>query len=125
MEAEESEFGLDREDGIVVKIGNTLSLFLVATFFLMFTAVAFFVDGPLWVLLPFQLVIEICWTFWMLALLRVWFRWQWLHNLFMRSEKRFMLVVRLAIYMLPFFTIGTLVLVWYLTQIGILPVRPK
>ncbi|MGZ0166200.1 MAG: hypothetical protein ACKVII_19940 [Planctomycetales bacterium] len=125
MTLPESEFGFDRDRSFGSKIGNTFLLLVIGVVFFLFTALAFHPKENPWWLILLEIAIEICWTFWLSAIAFVWFDIPWLRYVYLRCEKRFVGLAKIAIWGLPFFAIGTYGLVWYLFHIGILPLAPR
>ena len=122
MPHDSSELGLDRDHGIATRLGRSLLLIVLGGFFIIFTALVFAPGWDNWWQALAKLAIEVCWSFWVLALLFVWWKPQWLRSLYLHSEKR---MLRLATFfkwggMLLF--ILTFVLYGILFQIGVLPV---
>ncbi len=104
----ESRFEFDRNRNVTTKIGRTCVLLIVAVFFLVFTAIAFhpWPNVRWWRQALFKLAIEICWTFWTLAILYVWFDWKWLQSFYLRSERHFIRLLMIAL------AVGAAAMIW-------------
>ncbi len=123
MPHQQSEFEFDRRRSVTAKIGRTFLLLLVGAFFGIFTALVFHAQGNPWWLALLKVAIEICWTFWLFAVLYVWFEWPWLRALYLHSERRFLRLATVAKWGLPLLVVGAIAFVWYLHHVGVLPAR--
>jgi len=121
----DSEFKFEEERTLGTKLWRTFLLFVVGGFFLIFAALVFGPWEKAWWLIALKVAVEICWSFWLLALLYVWFEWPWLRTIYLHSERRFVRLARLSTWMLPVFAAVTIGLVVCLFRIGILPLPPK
>ncbi len=125
MPESQDNFGFDRHRTFARKLGRTFLLMLIGVFFLIFTALAFYPkENAWWLILP-KLAIEVCWTFWLSAVLFVWFDVPWLRLFYTHCERRFLTLVSIAKWVLPIIAVGAIGLVWYLHHIGVLPVRAR
>ena len=125
MPTRRSEFDFHKRRTLGVKLGRTFLLMIAGAFFLIFTALVFHPDNNPWWLILLKIALEICWTFWLFAVLYVWFEWTWLRLLYSHSERRFLALAHIAKWALPFFAVITIGFIWYLTRIGVLPLPPK
>ena len=90
MPTRRSEFDFHKRRTLGVKLGRTFLLMIAGAFFLIFTALVFHPDNNPWWLILLKIALEICWTFWLFAVLYVWFEWTWLRLLYSHSERRFL-----------------------------------
>jgi hypothetical protein len=93
MERKPSHFGFDNDRSLSAKLGRTFLLLVLAGFLLIFTVLAFGLNGNLWWRIPAHVALEVCWTFWLLALIENWWAPQWLHRLFLHAESRMVWLV--------------------------------
>ncbi len=121
----EFEFQFDRNRTLRVKLGRTFLMLVVGVFFLIFTVLLAAAGGNQWWLIALRVAVHISWTFWALGLLQIWFNWTWLNSLYRTSEKHFVHLAELTVWLLPVAVIGAVALVWYLVHIGVLPVQPR
>jgi hypothetical protein len=125
MVFDRSELNLDRPATVVEKLGLTVLFLTLGGFFFIFTCLVFAGDGDLWWKIPAQIAIEICWTFWVLGLLFVWWRPALLRRFYLSAERRMMRLARVLVWIAVVLFVFALVLVGVLIQFEILPVRPK
>lgn len=114
MDQEPSHFGFDDDRSLSAKIGRMFLLLLMAGFLLMFTALAFGLPGNLWWKIPAHIAIEICWTFWLLAMVVNWWMPRRLRRLFRHAEKRMVRLMTLLRSLLigVFVLAGIAAIVW-------------
>ena len=125
MLEESSQLGFDRDRSIANKLGRTLLLFVLGGFFLIFTGLAFAPGWNPWWQLAAKIVIEVCWSFWLLALIFVWWMPTWVRWLYLYAEGKMMRLAVLLKWVAPPLFFGAIALLWYLHHVGILPVQPR
>lgn len=125
MSEQKSKFEFDRRRTIISKIGRAFLLLLVGAYFGMLTVIVFLAQNNAWWLVLCKIAIEVCWTFWLFAILYVWFDWAWLRTLYLHAERRLLRLTTFVKWVLPLFIVSVIGFVWYLHQIGILPLPPK
>lgn len=121
----ESKLGFDRNRTVVEKLYRTLVLLLLAGFFGIFTILVVSLVTDAWAKFVAETVLEICWVFWGLAMVFVWWRPRWLRSHYLHAEHRMLrlgTVLKFAAAILFVVAVG---LVTYLTWIGVLPLEPR
>jgi hypothetical protein len=82
------------------------------------------IDDPWWRFAA-QGALEICWVFWFLAIVFVWWMPRWLRSRYLHAESRMVLLGTMLKYAAGALFLIAIVLVTYLIQIGVLPAQPK
>jgi hypothetical protein len=77
----------------------------------------------LWWRVLAEFAIEVCWSFWALALLFVWWKPRWLRSLYLHSEKRMLRLATFLKWAGILLFIFAVVLIAILFQSGVLPVN--
>lgn len=120
-----SRLGLDRNRTVGEKLFRTLVLLLLGAFFGIFTAlVVTLVDDPWWKFAA-EGVLEICWVFWLLAVVFVWWMPRWLQSHYLHAETRMVRLGTVLKYAAAILLLIAIVLITYLVQIGVLPAQSK
>ena len=119
-----SELDLDRPATAGEKLQLTVLFLTLGGYFFIFTCLIFVGDGNVWWRIPAEIAIEICWTFWVLGLLFVWWRPPLLRRLYLSAEKRMMRLARLLKWIAVVLFVLALLLVGGLIHFGVLPIRP-
>lgn len=122
---QESTLGFDRDRRISSKLGRTLLLIVLGGFFLIFTALIFAPGWNPWWRALTKIVIEVCWSFWVIAMVFVWWSPQWLRSIYLHAERRMLLLTRLLFWVATILLVIAIALYSYLTHIGVLPLQPK
>jgi len=124
-ESSESKLGLDRNRTVGEKLYRTLVLLLLAGFFGIFTALVVTLVTDPWAKFAAESLLEVCWVFWFLAMIFVWWKPRWLRSRYLHAENRMLrlgTVLKFAAVVLFVVSVG---LVGYLLHIGVLPLEPK
>jgi hypothetical protein len=124
-EEESSQLGLDADRSIPAKLGRTLMLFVLAGFCFIFTALVFGPGWNPWWQLVAEVAIEICWSFWCLALVCVWWQPNWLRRHYLHAERKMLGLAALLKYAIIPLLLLAIILIAYLTHIGVLPVPAR
>lgn len=121
----ESKLGLDRNPGVGEKLFQTLVLLVLGGFLAIFTTLVLVLVVDAWASFAAQTALEICWVFWFLALVFIWWRPRWLRVRYLRAEARMVSLGTVLKFAAGILFIIAVVLVTYLVQIGVLPLDPK
>ena len=125
MSDQPNKLGLDHNRSVGEKLFRTLVLTLLGGFFAIFTAlVVTLVDDPWWKFAA-EGVLEICWVFWLLAVVFVWWMPRWLQSHYLHAETRMVRLGTVLKYATVVLVLVAVVLITYLIQIGVLPAQPK
>jgi hypothetical protein len=124
-EVPESTFGLDRNRTVGKKLFRTLVLLLLAGFFGIFTALVVSLVTEPWAKFVAKSVLEICWVFWFLAMVFVWWTPRWLRSHYLHAEHRMLRLATVLKFAAAILFVVAVGLVTYLIQIGVLPLEPK
>jgi len=120
-----SKLGLDRNRTVGEKLFRTLVLILLGGFFGIFSAlVVTLIDNPWWKFAA-ESVLEICWVFWFLAIVFVWWMPGWLQSRYLHAETRMLRLGTVLKYTAAVLFLVAIAFITYLVQIGILPAQPK
>jgi hypothetical protein len=125
MPQDSSELGFERDRRIATKLGRTLLLLVLGGFFLIFTALVFAPGWNRWCQVLAELAIEVCWSFWVLALLFVWWKPHWLRMIYLHSEMRMLRLAKFLKWAGIILFVIAILFTMILFQIGVLPVNPK
>ncbi len=125
MVLKQSKLGVDGTASVAGKLQLTLVFFTLGGFFFIFTCLIFARNwGNLWLQIPAEIAIEICWTFWFSGLLFIWWRPRFLRRFYLGAEKRMMRLTRILVYAAALLFVIAIGTVGTLLHLGILPVRP-
>lgn len=125
MSNSSSKLGLDRNRSVGEMLFRTLVLILLGGFFGIFSAlVVTLIDDP-WSRFAAEGVLEICWVFWFLAIVFVWWMPRWLQSRYLLAETRMLRLGTVLKHAVVVLILLAVVLITYLVQIGVLPAQPK
>ncbi len=121
----ESKLGLDRNRTVGEKLYRTLVLLLLAGFFGIFTALVVSLVSDPWAKFAAESVLEICWMFWGLAMVFVWWKPRRLRSHYLHAEHRMLRLGTVLKFVAAILFVVAVGLVGYLMHIGVLPLEPR
>lgn len=123
--ASESKIGLDRNCTVGEKLFRTLILLLLGGFFGIFTALVVSLVTNAWAKFAAESLLEVCWAFWFLAMIFVWWKPRWLRSRYLHAEHRMLRLATVLKFAAAILFVVAVGLVTYLIQIGVLPLEHK
>jgi hypothetical protein len=115
---------LNSPSTIVTKVKLTVLFLILGGFFFLFTCLILAGDGNVWWRFPASSFLEICWLFWGLGILFVWWRPPLLRAMYLFAERRMVSLARLLVWAAVLLFVVTVALVGGLLYAGILPLKP-
>jgi hypothetical protein len=121
----ESKLGLDHNRNVIEKLFRTVVLLVFAGFLATLTGLAVALIADPWVRFAVESVLEVCWLFWFLAIIFVWWNPRWLRSRYLHAESRMLRLATVLKFAVLVLIVIAVVFITYLIQSGVLPLEPK